>query len=217
MPAYDGRHEDAIRPFVDAMRYKLAANAKKGKWEGYTLETALGLLKAEVQELEEAIARGNTMEITMEGADIGNFAMMVVNIAIKAALGGQGSANFENARKPTTFLEDVGHEDDGSEPGMYHGLMRTFDRLSIGGETVGDLVKQQEAKEAAMHQKIHNLEAEIEGLRVSAAIADSLITIHRAAWEDEATQLERVSLSIDYAENKRRLELMASAARRRAS
>lgn len=103
MPAYNGEHEDAIRPFVDAMRVKLAMNRHKGRWKDLDLQTALKLLKAEVNELEEAISRGNTVEILLESADCGNFAMMVSNIAVKAAIAGQGSADFSHAEPPNTI------------------------------------------------------------------------------------------------------------------
>lgn len=92
MPAYNGEFEDVIRPFVDAMRYKLSANShKKRNWKDNTALEMLALLKQEVEELEEAIKRGNTIEIMLEGADVANFAMFIVNLAIAAANEGKGS------------------------------------------------------------------------------------------------------------------------------
>ena len=71
--------------FTDAMRYKLIKNAHKGRWENIDLKTALQLLKDEVAELEEAIQAGSQIDIILEGADIGNFAMIVTNIAVTEA------------------------------------------------------------------------------------------------------------------------------------
>lgn len=71
--------------FTDAMRYKLIKNAHKGRWEEIDLKMALKLLKDEVAELEEAIEAGSQIDIIMEGADIGNFAMIVTNIAVTEA------------------------------------------------------------------------------------------------------------------------------------
>lgn len=93
MPAYKGEFEDVLRPFVDAMRHKLASNKYKGKrnWEDDSPETLLKRLKEEIDELEEAIKGGNQIEILLEAADVGNFAMMVSNVAIALAAGGNGS------------------------------------------------------------------------------------------------------------------------------
>ena len=93
MPAYKGEYEDVLRPFVDAMRYKLASNKHRGKrnWQDLSPEALLNMLKKEVNELEEAIKSGNQIEILLEAADVGNFAMMVSNVAIALAAGGNGS------------------------------------------------------------------------------------------------------------------------------
>lgn len=91
MPRYDGRHEDAIIPFVDAMRVKLAANFHKGRWEDITIEKGLELLNREATELKEAIAGGNMVEVLMESADVANVAMIVYNVAMSRAVRGHGS------------------------------------------------------------------------------------------------------------------------------
>lgn len=82
-------HElEAVRPdlqrFFDAMVYKLRRNAHKGNWEDLTLGRAQDLLMAEVKELGEAIADGNSAEIVFEAADVANFALMSANIALRA-------------------------------------------------------------------------------------------------------------------------------------
>jgi hypothetical protein len=75
--------EEDLRFFQDAMRYKLEKNAHKGRWERLDIANALLLLKQEVDELEESIAKGNNVEIIMESADVANFAMICAVIATK--------------------------------------------------------------------------------------------------------------------------------------
>lgn len=77
--------ETDLRFFQDAMRYKLEKNAHKGRWENMTVETALTLLKQEVVELEEAIVKGNNVEIILESADCANYAMIAAVIATERA------------------------------------------------------------------------------------------------------------------------------------
>lgn len=77
--------ETDLRFFQDAMRYKLEKNAHKGRWEDMTVEAALSLLKQEVVELEDAIAKGNNVEIILESADCANFAMIAAVIATERA------------------------------------------------------------------------------------------------------------------------------------
>lgn len=73
-----------IRRFVDAMIYKLKLRApdKKG-FNTSTIETYLSKLKLEIEELEEAVAEGNHLEITLEAADVANFAMLLSVTAIE--------------------------------------------------------------------------------------------------------------------------------------
>lgn len=73
-----------LQRFFDAMVYKLRRNAHKGRWEDMDLNDALPRLREEVDELQEAIAAGSTMEITMEAADVANFALIVANIALES-------------------------------------------------------------------------------------------------------------------------------------
>lgn len=74
-------YREDLRRFFDAMIYKLRKNAHKGKWEGKTFEEGLEMLRAEVNELEAAIAMGNSVEINLEGADVANFALIISSIA----------------------------------------------------------------------------------------------------------------------------------------
>lgn len=105
MPAYKGEYEDVIRPFVDAMRHKMASSKLRGKreWQDIPLTELMSRLKAEIVELEEAIAGGNTVEMLLEAADIGNFAMMVANVAIRqaAAVVDQGATH---TFKPSAYI-----------------------------------------------------------------------------------------------------------------
>ena len=91
MPAYDGRYDRELKLFTDAMKYKLMANAKKGRWEEVDLPQAFELLRKEIDELEEAIARGNSIEILLESADIGNFALIISDVAMKEAINGKAT------------------------------------------------------------------------------------------------------------------------------
>lgn len=124
MPAYKGEYEDVLRPFLDAMRHKLASSKHRGKrkWQEVPLGDLLKLLKGEIVELEEAIAGGNTVEMLLEAADVGNFAMMVANVAIQQAAGNTPlknsvlgdcnlvSGNGETHLTPPFSIEDPGHE-----------------------------------------------------------------------------------------------------------
>ncbi len=66
-----------IARFVEAMVYKLGVHSKKGKWEGQTIESRIPKLKDEVVELEEAIKRGNMVEVLLEAADVANYALII--------------------------------------------------------------------------------------------------------------------------------------------
>lgn len=72
-----------IQRFVDAMVYKLRVHHKKGKWENLTPDKNLELLRKEVAELEEALRGGNMIEILLEAADVGNFALIQSAIAVE--------------------------------------------------------------------------------------------------------------------------------------
>jgi len=75
------RHD--IRRFVEAMVYKLGVHAAKGKWDGQTAESRMEKLKGEVAELEEALERGNMVEILLESADVANYALIISAIAME--------------------------------------------------------------------------------------------------------------------------------------
>jgi len=74
-------HEE-VRLFLDAMKYKMMKNRHKGKWEDLDLSDAFKLLRREVDELEKAINEGNSIDITLEGADVAVFALIATHIAL---------------------------------------------------------------------------------------------------------------------------------------
>jgi len=75
------------------MVYKLKVHAKKGRWEHGTIDGYFPLLVKEVDELREAIALGNTVEIVLEGADVANFAMILAAMAVD-----RGNMKIEEAK-----------------------------------------------------------------------------------------------------------------------
>lgn len=82
VPGEMAHYAHDIRRFVEAMIYKLEKNAHKGKWEGLSVDQAFKLLEAEVEELKAEIG-GNSIKTILEAADIGNFALMIANIAVE--------------------------------------------------------------------------------------------------------------------------------------
>lgn len=74
-------YRDDIRRFIDAMIYKLKVHAHKGRWEDKPIWERLDKLKGEVKELEQAIHGGNLIEIALEAADVGNYALIIMSIA----------------------------------------------------------------------------------------------------------------------------------------
>lgn len=76
-------YEHELKMFVDAMKYKLARNASRGKWENTTLQEALEKLRGEVKELEDAITRNSMVEILLEASDCANYAMIAAHIAVR--------------------------------------------------------------------------------------------------------------------------------------
>lgn len=76
-------YTNEIRRFVEAMVYKLAVHAKKGKWEDRSAESQIPLLEKEVAELKEALDRGNMVEVLLESADTANYAMIISAIVME--------------------------------------------------------------------------------------------------------------------------------------
>lgn len=76
-------YEQDIRRFVDAMVYKLKVHAGKGRWETLCLDRTVNHLKAEITELEAAIAGGNLIEVLTEAADVANYALIAASIKLE--------------------------------------------------------------------------------------------------------------------------------------
>lgn len=68
-----------VRRLSLIMELKLRKNDYKGGWAEMSPSQLLDLLKVEVQELEEAIAAGDPLDIAQECADIANYAMMIAD------------------------------------------------------------------------------------------------------------------------------------------
>lgn len=98
-----------LRRFFDAMIFKLRKNQHKGQWEEYSAYEVLGLIEAEVKELRTAMTEGNSMEIVLEAADIGNFALIAANIAI-ASRGNNDRSELEvGARHDADVQQGIPH------------------------------------------------------------------------------------------------------------
>lgn len=82
MPLYKGEYEDVLMPFLDGMRMKMA-NSKRfhgtRTWETTDTAKLLDGLRAELQELEEAITSGSRLEAILEAFDVANMAMMLAD------------------------------------------------------------------------------------------------------------------------------------------
>lgn len=77
------QYQHDIRRFVEAMVYKLALHASKGRWENKTIVERLDRLDGEVFELKEAAQRGNMVEILLEAADVANYGLIISAIAME--------------------------------------------------------------------------------------------------------------------------------------
>lgn len=72
-----------VKDFAKAMEYKLMCNDFKRHWENASREDCgwfLEGLREEVRELEEALEIGSVRDVVLEAADVGNFAMMIMNV-----------------------------------------------------------------------------------------------------------------------------------------
>ena len=76
-------YDEWLKWLVEAQRYKLRLNAKKGFLGDVPPDRLLTLLKGEIAELEDAAARGSQVEMILEAADIANFALGFVIAAVK--------------------------------------------------------------------------------------------------------------------------------------
>lgn len=72
-----------IKRFIDAMVHKLHKNAHKSGFEQADIRQCLRRIREESEELEQAIAEGNVLEIILEAADCANFALIASVAAIE--------------------------------------------------------------------------------------------------------------------------------------
>lgn len=83
LPHGTEQYENDIRRFVDAMLFKLELHKLKGRWSDETMQKVMQKLAGEVNELQQAINHGNTIQIILEAADVANYAMIAASIAVE--------------------------------------------------------------------------------------------------------------------------------------
>lgn len=75
-----------FRRFVEAMTYKLRKNAGKKSYDEADLPQLFELLRGEIDELEQAVAEGNSIETLLEASDAANFCMLIASVAMKRGI-----------------------------------------------------------------------------------------------------------------------------------
>lgn len=84
----NGKIRPEINIFAQYMEHKLKLNDHKGGWENIDYKTLFAKLRAEVDELEQAIDNEPQLAIMFEAADVANFAMMIAWNAAREMLKG---------------------------------------------------------------------------------------------------------------------------------
>ena len=82
-PLLDIRSE--VVAFARLMEDRLQVNEHKGGWKNCQLDWLLERLKGETAELEHELNTGNYIWVDKEAADVGNFAMMITDVAGRLA------------------------------------------------------------------------------------------------------------------------------------
>lgn len=82
-----------VEIFSLCMEEKLRQNDHKGGWEDCTYADLFARLRAEIDELEQAIKNEPEVNIMYEGADVANFAMMIAWNAIRGVKNGGKNRN----------------------------------------------------------------------------------------------------------------------------
>jgi len=72
-----------MEQFLIAMKYKLYVHSNKGSFDWKTSHQLISQLKAEVAELEEALATGDKERIISEAADVANYAFFIADKAVR--------------------------------------------------------------------------------------------------------------------------------------
>jgi NTP pyrophosphatase (non-canonical NTP hydrolase) len=91
MTKLTAEYNKELNTFNEAMQYKLHANRHKGRWEDQNIDSLFDLLLKEIEELREEIksTNRNKVAILLESADVGVFAMMIANVAMRIAVDGE--------------------------------------------------------------------------------------------------------------------------------
>mgnify|MGYP003387251116 CR=1 FL=1 len=84
-------YDSYFKLFTEAMKYKLRVNKGKGFIGDVPPARLLAFLKKEVEELEEAMSRGNHAETMLESADVANFALGIMSSIMKGTVNGTGA------------------------------------------------------------------------------------------------------------------------------
>lgn len=127
------------------MEHKLRLKDHKGGWHNMPLEQLFKLLIDEVKELEEAVTEGNTFDIMAESADVGNYAMMIMDNAIRRITNEQAKTEVRSeeigqlARDAVAAVREIRHESKycvvcGSHA---HGTKRDKDGRAFCGKPIG--------------------------------------------------------------------------------
>lgn len=96
-----------IKRFFDAMIYKLRKNAHKPSFERTDAAHCLARIRDEADELEQAIDEGNTTEILLEAADVGNFALLAATSAIERDGKGESGDHHDRFSGRITEVVDL--------------------------------------------------------------------------------------------------------------
>ena len=91
---------EEVAKFAQVMEHKLRCNDHKPHWKELGVDSAqwfLDRLREEVEELDEALSRGDRDDIMKEAADVGNYAMMIMDIYARGG-NGIGICDYELER-----------------------------------------------------------------------------------------------------------------------
>ena len=77
------KYEETKKILNDMASVKMAMNSHKGNIEDKPDTGILAMLRGEVAELREAVAKGDLMDILQEAADVQNFLLAIVHQQIQ--------------------------------------------------------------------------------------------------------------------------------------
>lgn len=85
----------SVRRYAEAMEAKLAKNDWKPGWGGATVGHLFHRMLEEMDELFEAIEKGDPAAVQEEAVDVGNLAHMIFDVAAGCPDGERGGVNDE--------------------------------------------------------------------------------------------------------------------------